>query len=530
MIGEITQRTATRTGANQEIIAFERTAEGLTTRYRFLLIGGICLVYLTVTLELARRKLIWTDEFFTLYLSRLNPRDLWGALLTGGDQHPPAFYLLHQLFLRSLGENPWALRLPAILGFLFMMLCVYQFVAKRTSVAYGLVGMLIPLATVAYEYAYEARGYSLLLCFLGLAVVSWQRAGDPGRRTGAVIGLAAGVTGGVLSHYYSVVLLPAIAVAEIVRSIQRRSWKPALWLALCVPVVPLIAFLRLIKSSTGFAATFWGKGSLHEINLYYENILGSAATCILCCFAGAGLWRALTYRKRTSAAGRDKTFPVAEIVLAVALAAAPIIGYLFGKTATGVFVWRYAIGGVVGMAILFGFGCFKIFRGSVIAGWLIAAVIATSFAITARATMRTLADRQASLHDLIAWLDTVATDREPLVIADSQSFYALSYYSPPWLKARCIYLADAARSLKYLGHDTPDRSLSALAPWFGLNVNDYAGYLASHAEMKVWVPPNEKWSWLLPALIDDGQKLTIIGRNGTSILYSVAQVEAPVER
>jgi hypothetical protein len=119
---------------------------------------------------------------------------------------------------------------------------------------------------------------------------------------------------------------------------------------------------------------------------------------------------------------------------------------------------------------------------------------------------------------------------EPLIIADSQSFYALSYYSPPSIGARLVYLADAARSFKYLGHDTPDRSLLALAPWFRLNVKQYSAYLSSHPETKVWVPPNEKWSWLLPALIDDGQKVTVIGRNGTSLLYSARRADAPGER
>ena len=78
--------------------------------------------------------------------------------MTGGDEHPLPFYLLHHFFLRTFGENPWALRLPATLGFLLMMLCVYQFVANRTSVAFGLAAMLIPLATAVYPFAYEPEG------------------------------------------------------------------------------------------------------------------------------------------------------------------------------------------------------------------------------------------------------------------------------------------------------------------------------------------------------------------------------------
>jgi len=531
MIAGTTERTAGWVDANQKkVVRFEGTAERFTNKYRFLLIGGVSVLYFVATFELAGRKLIWTDEFFTLYLSRLNPRELWAALLTGGDQHPPSFYLMHHMFLRSFGENPWALRVPAILGFFLMMICVYQFVAKRTSVVYGLVAMLIPLATIAYEYAYEARGYSLLIGFLALAVLCWQQAGERSRRTAAILGLAAGVTGGVLSHYYTVLLLPAIAAAEMIRSFRRRSWKPGIWLAICTPIVPLVAFLPLIKSSSTFAATFWGKASLSEIHLYYENILGSAVTCILCCFAVAGLYRVLCDRDGNSGPTGSKIFPVEEIVLGIALAAAPVIAYVFGKTITGVFVWRYAIGGIVGIAILFGFFCFRLFRGSPIAAWLIVLVSLACFSFTARMNMHALADGQASLRELISWLSSAGKQSEPLIIGDSQSFYALSYYSPPAMKERYVYLADTQRSLRYLGHDTPDRSLSVLRPWFGLNVKPYGSYVESHPDMTVWIAPNPKWSWLLSALIDDGEKLVVIGRKGTSILFSASGAEFPRER
>ena len=63
------------------------TAEHLTQRYRAVIIDGVLLVYLTVTAELAHRKLIWT------------------ALVKRGDLHPPTFYLMQHLFLRTFGEE-----------------------------------------------------------------------------------------------------------------------------------------------------------------------------------------------------------------------------------------------------------------------------------------------------------------------------------------------------------------------------------------------------------------------------------------
>src|SRR5215469_10876401 len=52
-------------------------------------------VYIWPTTTLARNKLLWDDEFFTLYLSKTKTwNELITAMATGADQHPPSFYYL----------------------------------------------------------------------------------------------------------------------------------------------------------------------------------------------------------------------------------------------------------------------------------------------------------------------------------------------------------------------------------------------------------------------------------------------------
>jgi hypothetical protein len=503
----------------ERLTRLESFAARAGDKYQLLLVGGVVGVYLVVTIRLAQLKPLWTDEFFTLYLSRLNPAPLWTALLTGGDQHPPTFYLLHHAILRSLGEASWVLRLPALLGFLLMMLCLFRFVARRTSVAYGLVAMLIPLVTFGQDFAYEARGYSLLLGFLALAAVCWQQCGDSRWQAAGSLGLAAALIGGVLSHYYSVLLIPAFALAEAVRSFRRKRWIPSIWIALCTPVVPLIAFLPLLRSSSGFAATFWARPRLSEIPLYYEKTLGSGLTCILLGLAVAGIYRAASVDPKQPNISAARSVPAEEIILAVILSAAPVIAYAFGKTMTGVFAWRYAIGGALGLAMLFGFVCFRIFRGNVIAACLIALICLGSFFLIARAQMHRFADRQVALHNLIAWLAKEAKGSEPLVIGDSEAFYELSYYSPSAMKSRYVYLADTNRAFQYLRHDTLDRSISLLAPWFRLTVQPYKTYVQTHQRMTVFWVRNPGWNWLFFALVDEGRQLTVVGHKGDGILF-----------
>src|SRR5215472_2126314 len=74
--------------------------------------------YLIPNIELARQKLIWDDEFFTLYLSRTASwSDLWRALSTGADQHPPSFYYFTHLIFKIAGTSHVALRFTALIGF-----------------------------------------------------------------------------------------------------------------------------------------------------------------------------------------------------------------------------------------------------------------------------------------------------------------------------------------------------------------------------------------------------------------------------
>ncbi len=205
-------------------------------------------------------KVIWTDEFFTLYLSRL-PRlaDVSSALMTGGDQHPLPFYLIHGVFLHIFGESSLVLRLPEILAFLLMSVCVFCFVARRTSPVYGVLAMAAPMVTAADDYAFEARGYGLVLGFFALAVVCWQELGEHRRRTLSLIGLAAGLAAALGSHFYAVLLFPAMAVAEVARSLRRNKWDPVVWLAMCGPAVTIAIWFPVSPGCLRVCADLLGK-------------------------------------------------------------------------------------------------------------------------------------------------------------------------------------------------------------------------------------------------------------------------------
>src|SRR5690349_4576860 len=75
-------------------------------------------IYLTITTLVARHKLLWDDEFFTLYLSRPATMDqMLAGLKTGADQHPPLFYYLIHQITAVFGLSHVTLRLLPMAGF-----------------------------------------------------------------------------------------------------------------------------------------------------------------------------------------------------------------------------------------------------------------------------------------------------------------------------------------------------------------------------------------------------------------------------
>ena len=133
-------------------------------------------LYAIPTVYLAHLKLFWDDEFFTLYLSRTPTwHDLLQALATGADQHPPSFYYLTHLMTTVFGSGHVTVRLPAILGFWLLCLCLYEIVRDLATPEWAVVAMFFPLSTGFYFYASEARGYGMVCGFSALAMLSWMR-------------------------------------------------------------------------------------------------------------------------------------------------------------------------------------------------------------------------------------------------------------------------------------------------------------------------------------------------------------------
>ncbi len=494
---------------------------------------GLSVLYLGITCWLASRKLMWNDELFTFYIARLpSLADIWSALSTGADQIPPFFHILTRTSWPLLGVNHVSVRLPGILGFWVMSLCLFRFVSKRSLALYGFAAMLFPLLTTAYDYAYEARPYGAVLGFSALALLCWQSVADGYRRKLWLAGLSVSVAAAISSHYYAVLVLFPLAVGEMVRSFSQRHLDLAVWGAFVIGVTPLLLFLPLIEAARAYSAHFWAQPRWGSIAEFYYFLLIPAAFPLAAILIFAGVYRTPSPPRFNRADHPSRpTPPVHEIAAALGFVVMPAIAVILAKLVTGGFTYRYALPSVIGVSVLLAVGAYRLFstRG-MLPVVLIIIFVASFFMLQIRSLQRII----AVSHELGSAYALIRSEPETdlsIIPSDLHTFMILAHYAPTDITSRLLYLANPDASLRYLGHTTVDRGILDLQSWFKVRVEKYQSYI--HNQSRFLVLANDKHlnirpgglSWLLAELISPERYIELRGQRSGYLLFLVSPTE-----
>lgn len=507
--------------------ALERAAERLKDRVErnaAWVLCGLSLLYLGWTGFLASHKLMWNDELYTYYIAMLpSVPDIWHALMTGAEQIPPAFHLLTRGVLQLVGVSPISIRIPEIVGFLVMMVCLFQFVARRTSAFYGLLAMLFPLVTDAYHYAYEARPYGLVLGLAGVALVSWQAAAEGAPRKLSLAILTLSLAAALANHYYAILIFFALGVGEIIRSVSHKRLDPPIWIAFgLAAVAPILLFGPLILESAAYSSAFWSQLRLSHLPYFYRGILAPAAMPL-----GATLLAGMVYAMFGPAQPDPeprRTIPPHEHAVALAFAAVPAAAFVIAVLVTKAFVSRYAAPAVLGLSLLFAFAVYHLPRGRALIGTAFLVFASGWFALVGYRTLHTTVQEAKNPFTSSSLLQAEAGMDLPIVASEPHIFMSLAYYAPPEITGRLVYLADPEASLRHLGHNSVDRGMVDLVgPWFRLPVEEYDSYIAAHP--RFWVYGNLGWlTWLTDELRDANVRIELKDRLGDQYLLLVTRL------
>lgn len=518
-----------------------RSAEALAARLEksgSLLFGVLSILYWAVTYVLTERKLMWNDELYTYYIARLpTMTDVWAALMTGGEQLPPFFYVITRLSLALFGVNNFSLRLPEILGFWVMSLCLFVFVARRASKFYALLAAIVPLVSVAYFHAFDARPYGLVLGFGALALLCWQSATLNRRRLLSLICLALSLAAALCVHYYGIFIIFPLAVGEATRTLTRRRLDAPVWAAFGLAVTPLVWHLPLLKQAKAYSGAFWAPPQWINIPDFYSFLLAPMILPLMAVIIVAGIYTAV-FPDDGRAPKRAAPFsPLAhEIAAAAGFVVLPFIFVISAKLVTGAFTSRYALPAVIGFGVLVAFAAAKIFHNRALLGLALVSCFGGWFLL---AQAREMIDPTGasmgpfprdSLQGAVELLQSEREQTLPIVAAEAHTLVLFSHYAPPEIASRMVYLADPALALKRLGHNSVERGMiDLIKPWFGMDVADYESFVAEHPRFLVYgnFGTLSFLSWLLPELQANNMRIEFRGRNGENLFFLVSRAELP---
>jgi hypothetical protein len=448
---------------------------------------------------------------------------------------PPLYHLLSHGAMQLFGAGPFALRLPALLGFLLMQVCLYLFVRNLAGERAGLAAAAFPALTATLCFSAEGRPYGLMLGLYALALWCWQVAARRDtRRRWALVGLTAAIALTINAHYFGVLLLLPICAAETFRSLQRRGLDWPVVGAISLGAAAFSATLPFLKAAGEFKQNYYNGGAigLHTITQAYRSIFVDytrmsmpaqrvlAASLVL--FAAAlVLGCAHRMLERPPRAPQSKMkIPAAEWVLVFTLAALPFAGYLLARFVTHSFEVRYVLGAAVAISAMLGIA---------IAPWLkhaaafAAALVALGVGMAFSGTVRVLSQRQATAETMAALAlppalkqTLIAMPDGALYIQDMGLFEQASYYEPdPAIRARITLVYSSAEELRWDRHDTMALTAMHLRHFTALPIVSYESLkdesLNASPGEHIFILVPSGWDWTGQAFAADGAQIRPLG-------------------
>jgi hypothetical protein len=504
----------------RSFLRFLNTAWLRCTDSRAIVYIFFAVAYIIPNVVLARQKLIWDDEFFTLYLSKTASwSDLWRALNTGADQHPPSFYYLTHLIFTVAGTSHLTFRLTALMGFGLSCVCLYEIARHVMGRRWAVPALLLPLTTPTLYYATEARGYGLELGFTTFSLLMWIFATEGRKRFWTVPAIALGLCLAVASHYYAVILLFPLAVGELVKTVKRRSIDVPVSCALLAALIPLLIFAPLILRAKAYSGHFWAVPHWGAMLIWYPSMMGIVPLVLLLSASVAAIMLKISAKEDS----REVSSPV--IIALTACALLPVVGAIIAQLITHAYTERYFIAALPGTLILLLWGLRRIIPSDT-AGPALASVLCIllffqewrvlrSNQISTLLQMRSVAALLRRVHDV------------PIVVSEVTVFHRLSFYGRRDLASRLVYVADPHLSVRYLGHDTIDRGLLDLNPWFPLRTVWWHDWWSIHPFSVVYGYVGE-WTWLTFALGEIGT-VQLMDRDVAHLLFAVTRDRTPAD-
>lgn len=495
---------------------------------------GMGLLALTAAISLtwSSCKLLWWDEFLAFWtdahanLSRLVEiqRNYPISL------DPLVNHWMASVAMRIFGANAVALRLPSLLGFLMMQVCLFCFVRRIATSRAAVVAMALPALTTALYFSVEGRPYGMMLGLCALLMVCWQAATRRERtRTPALISLAVALALLLNTHYAGVLLLAPIIMAELVRTIQRRRFDFPVAAAIAAGTAGIAFAVPFMEAASEFRANYSTATPVSPRQIastFRENITTRIHSIhgqfffFIVSLAVAVVVLCVCLRQVRE---KSISLPSAEVAFLSALVALPLPGYLFAVFVTHDFESRYVLCSVIGVSVLLAIGVNPLLRYRLVGNMLLVFLFA---AVAVVGVMHVIVVRKVT-RETIATLELSPQVKAPLLAGPSRKLYfqnpgefaQASYYEPdPQVRSRMVLVYSKDREMSWNHRDTIYITAQHLRRFTQLPMADFESVRAEPGEQFFTIykdPPGEwaghGWNWTDQVFASSHAQVTPIG-------------------
>ena len=471
---------------------FERAGGFLEQHARLAAAALLALVFLAALAQ-AAGKPFGNDEIYTLFAAALpNWRAVWNFYAQGADTPSPLPSLVVHAMLRFPSNPEIATRIPFILAFLVMCLCLYLFLRRRYPAGYALAALIAPvILPFFFHYSTENRAYAFLLAGAGFAAVCWQAAQQPGKGSRwNTFGLWLGLAFAICAHAFAIFLFVPFALAQLVADLQKKKLSLPIWLVLLLfPVGILPVIHGELAASHAFRGSFFSKPGWAMLQQTYRSFFAdSYAVCAtMLLFAII----TLVMHRHAAAANPDASdrhgLTRAEIVFAVSLAIMPV-WLLPAARLLGVYREPYSSPALFGIEFCVIAALAELSRRKIALGAIL--FTAVLFAVCAKTASllhwRTLAHLQRVHTENVQafnqqdWSRIVASSPLPIAMADTDLYMRSRYYWPESMQQRSWYLTDLAQANQYAHSTSAQISIIRSGKFVPLPSMDWAEFSARY--------------------------------------------------
>lgn len=233
------------------------TVKKLSTIERGFLIfscGAFLASYFWLSFQVITHDPLWQDEVMSVWAARLaGIAQINAAFLRDGAQAAtPVFSLLLHYYCSVAGDSTLILRLPSIAAAFAAVACGFVLLRRHLGAQAAAFGCCLMVETLS-PFAMQVRPYAIMTACLSGVLLLWDDlALRSSRMRSALIGILLVVA--TAFHFYSVLFIPCLAVAESMRTCQTREWRKSLWLSLFVAGAAVFLWLPVMQTIVRFTA------------------------------------------------------------------------------------------------------------------------------------------------------------------------------------------------------------------------------------------------------------------------------------